>query len=160
MAKSSKKGRDESHIIARNRRARFLYTIVDTFEAGMILIGPEVKSLREGRVNLGDAYATVRRGECFLHKLCLMDYWGLSLLRARQMLHGPSFLQRPLWSLRPLLTSSSVNVQAAVPSSLRLQLRWSLRRWTVEVSNLRSVKRQVSTCHLQRHLCTGQCLKS
>lgn len=74
MAKGSKKGSDESHIIARNRRARFLYTIVDTFEAGLILIGPEVKSLREGRVNLGDAYATVRRGECFLHKLHISAY--------------------------------------------------------------------------------------
>jgi len=74
MAKGSKKGSDESHIIARNRRARFLYTIVDKFEAGLILIGPEVKSLREGRANLGDAYATVRRGECFLHKLHISAY--------------------------------------------------------------------------------------
>ena len=65
---------DAARVIARNRRARFQYEIVDTLEAGIVLLGPEVKSLREGRANLGDAYATVRRGECFLHKLHIGRY--------------------------------------------------------------------------------------
>lgn len=77
MARSQGKQRargDGSRLIARNRRARFQYEVVDTFEAGIVLLGPEVKSLREGRANLGDAYASVRRGECFLHKLHIGPY--------------------------------------------------------------------------------------
>jgi len=60
--------------IARNRRARHDYEVLDTFEAGMALLGPEVKSLRAGRVNLGDAYAVVRGGECWLEKLHISPY--------------------------------------------------------------------------------------
>jgi SsrA-binding protein len=74
MSKGSKKRGEDSPVIASNRRARFEYTVVDKFEAGMVLIGPEVKSLREGHASLGDAYATVRRGECFLHKLHISPY--------------------------------------------------------------------------------------
>lgn len=75
MAKPTKKADGEGvRVIARNRRARFQYEIVDTLEAGIVLFGPEVKSLREGRANLGDAYATVRRGECLLHKLHIGPY--------------------------------------------------------------------------------------
>ncbi len=52
--------------IARNRRVRFDYTIESTFEAGLVLEGWEVKSLREGRANIGEAYVTMREGEAFL----------------------------------------------------------------------------------------------
>ena len=52
--------------IATNRRARFDFEIADTFEAGLVLQGSEVKSLRLGKANLSDAYAVVRRGEAFL----------------------------------------------------------------------------------------------
>ena len=73
--KSGKKtANDGERVIAANRRARFQYEIVDKLEAGIVLLGPEVKSLREGRANLGDAYATVRRGECYLHKLHIGPY--------------------------------------------------------------------------------------
>ena len=60
--------------IARNRRARHEYEVIDTFEAGIALIGPEVKSLRAGRANLGDAYGVVRGGECWLEKLHISPY--------------------------------------------------------------------------------------
>lgn len=50
-------------VVATNRRARFEYEILDTLEAGIQLVGPEVKSLRAGRANLGDAFAQVHRGE-------------------------------------------------------------------------------------------------
>ena len=56
----------ERKLVAANRKARFDYEILDTFEAGIALLGPEVKSLRAGNANLGDAYAIVRRGEVFL----------------------------------------------------------------------------------------------
>ncbi len=53
-------------VVATNRRARRNYTVVDTFEAGMVLLGSEVKSLREGKMELKDSYADIRRGEAFL----------------------------------------------------------------------------------------------
>jgi SsrA-binding protein len=52
--------------VATNRRARFDYTIAETFEAGLVLTGSEVKSLREGRANLKDAYGIVKDGEAWL----------------------------------------------------------------------------------------------
>jgi SsrA-binding protein len=63
-----------SQVIATNRRAHFEYEILETFEAGMALLGPEVKSLREGRANLADAYATIRRGEALLVHLHISPY--------------------------------------------------------------------------------------
>jgi SsrA-binding protein len=53
-------------LITSNRRATHDYEILETFEAGLVLRGPEVKSLREGRANLSDSYAVLRRGEAFL----------------------------------------------------------------------------------------------
>jgi SsrA-binding protein len=53
-------------LVATNRRARFDYEIVDTFEAGLALLGPEVKSLRGGKASLAEAFAIVRRGEAWL----------------------------------------------------------------------------------------------
>ena len=61
-----KDGDPERKLIASNRKARFEYEILDTLEAGIALLGPEVKSLRAGNANLTDAYAIVRRGEVFL----------------------------------------------------------------------------------------------
>ncbi len=60
--------------IAKNRRARFEYEIFDTFEAGISLLGPEVKSLRAGRANLSDSYATIRRGEVYLRNAHISPY--------------------------------------------------------------------------------------
>lgn len=53
-------------VVATNRRARRNYTIVETFEAGLVLMGSEVKSLRESRLELKDSYADIRNGEAFL----------------------------------------------------------------------------------------------
>jgi SsrA-binding protein len=57
---------EKKKIIASNRKARYEYEIIDTFEAGMALLGTEVKALREGKASLGDAYADIRRGEVYL----------------------------------------------------------------------------------------------
>jgi SsrA-binding protein len=61
-------------VVATNRRARFEYEILDTWEAGIELRGPEVKSLRAARANLGDAFAQVHRGEVWLEKLHISPY--------------------------------------------------------------------------------------
>jgi SsrA-binding protein len=54
-------------LIAENRRARFDYELLDRFEAGVVLTGTEVKSLRQGRATIAQAYAEVRDGEAWLH---------------------------------------------------------------------------------------------
>jgi SsrA-binding protein len=61
-------------LIAQNRKARHDYAIEDVFEAGMVLMGTEVKSLREGRASLVDSYATVRDGEVWLENLHIPEY--------------------------------------------------------------------------------------
>jgi SsrA-binding protein len=60
--------------IAVNRRARFDYDIVDEIEAGLVLTGTEVKSLREGKASLAEAFATVRRGEAWLVQAHIPQY--------------------------------------------------------------------------------------
>jgi SsrA-binding protein len=72
--KKEKVDPDGKRIVATNRRARFDYEIVDTVEAGIVLVGPEVKSLRDARVNLGDAFGTIHRGELWLEKLHISAY--------------------------------------------------------------------------------------
>ena len=54
------------NIVCHNRKARHDYFIEDTLETGIVLVGTEVKSLREGRVNLKDSYATIKDGEVFI----------------------------------------------------------------------------------------------
>ena len=53
-------------LICQNKKARFHYSIEDSLEAGICLLGTEVKSLREGKANLGDSYGTIKNGEVFL----------------------------------------------------------------------------------------------
>jgi SsrA-binding protein len=61
-------------VIAENRRARYDYDLLDRLEAGIALTGTEVKSLREGRVKLGQAYADVRDGEVWLVGASIDEY--------------------------------------------------------------------------------------
>src|SRR5690349_18011688 len=65
---------DERQPIARNRRARFDYHILETWEAGIVLTGPAVKALRAGKANISDAYAVVNGGEVFLLNLNIPPY--------------------------------------------------------------------------------------
>ena len=61
-------------IVCQNKKAAFDYFIDEVYEAGMVLIGPEVKSLREGRANLVDSYARVKGGEVFLYNMHITPY--------------------------------------------------------------------------------------
>ncbi len=61
-------------VIASNRKARHDYEILDTYEAGIALVGTEVKSLRLGRASLVDAFAEVKQGEVFLHGMHIPEY--------------------------------------------------------------------------------------
>jgi SsrA-binding protein len=60
--------------IATNRQARFRYHFLETWEAGLVLTGTEVKSLREGKAQIKDGYASVRDGEVWLHNVHIPPY--------------------------------------------------------------------------------------
>ncbi len=61
-------------VVAINRRARFEYALDDIFEAGIVLLGTEVKSLRSGRANIQDAYAAVYQNEIWLYNAHIPEY--------------------------------------------------------------------------------------
>lgn len=60
--------------IAKNKKARFEYEIIETFEAGIVLQGTEVKSLRTGKANIQDAFAKIKKGEVFIHQMHISPY--------------------------------------------------------------------------------------
>lgn len=64
----------EGKLLAQNRKARFDYSILDTVEAGVVLKGTEIKSIRAARINLKDGFARVRNGEIFLHNVHISPY--------------------------------------------------------------------------------------
>ncbi|NLZ58805.1 MAG: SsrA-binding protein SmpB, partial [Corynebacterium sp.] len=74
MAKKKKKVDENNQVLATNRKARHDYQILDTWEAGVVLLGTEIKSLREGKASLVDAFATIDNGEVWFHNLHIPIY--------------------------------------------------------------------------------------
>lgn len=94
MAKSASKdnAKGQGHkVLLRNKRARHEYSIEETVEAGISLLGSEVKSLRAGRAEIGDAYASVTNGEAFLQQLQISEYTF-----ANQFGHAPKRVRKLL----------------------------------------------------------------
>lgn len=81
----------EGKVIAQNKKAYHDYFIEDTYEAGIVLQGTEIKSIRAGRVNLKDAFAKIQKGEVFLHNMHISPYeqgnrYNHDPLRTRKLL--------------------------------------------------------------------------
>jgi SsrA-binding protein len=77
--------------VARNRKATHEYHIIDTYEAGIVLVGPEVKSIRAGKVSLTEAFARIDGSEAFLHDMHISPYgpasmWNVDPTRPRKLL--------------------------------------------------------------------------
>jgi SsrA-binding protein len=75
---------DGFHVVARNRRARFEFDLLEKLEAGLVLTGTEVKSLRNGKASLEESYAGLDRGEVWLYGCDIPEY-----LQANRMNHTP-----------------------------------------------------------------------
>ncbi|MSP37840.1 MAG: SsrA-binding protein SmpB [Deltaproteobacteria bacterium] len=84
-------------VVCVNRQARHNYFIDDTYEAGLVLVGSEVKSLRDGKANLSDSYANIRKGEAFLINFHISPYPG-----ANQFNHEPTRTRKLLLHAREI----------------------------------------------------------
>ena len=85
-------------IIATNPTARHNYTIEDTIEAGIVLTGTEIKSIRNGKVNMKDTYANIKNGEVFIYGMHISPYE-----------HGNIYNKDPLRTRKLLLTRREIN---------------------------------------------------
>jgi len=66
--------KSDGKVLAQNKKASFDYFIEETYEAGIVLTGTEIKSLRQGRANMTDSFATIRNGEAFLHNMHISPF--------------------------------------------------------------------------------------
>ena len=100
----------EGKLIAQNKKARHDYHILDTFEAGIVLQGTEIKSIRNSRMNLKDGFVRVRKGEAYLHNVHISPYeqgniFNHDPLRTRKLLlHKRQILQLDQESKNPGIT--------------------------------------------------------
>lgn len=85
-------------IVANNPTARHNYTIEDTYEAGIVLTGTEIKSIRNGKVNLKDSYANIKNGEVFIYGMHISPYE-----------HGNIYNKDPLRTRKLLLNRREIN---------------------------------------------------
>ena len=81
----------QDRLVAQNRRAHHDYTVLDTIETGLVLAGTEVKSLRNGKASLQEAFATIDNGEIWVRQMHIPPYeqgnrWNLDPVRARKLL--------------------------------------------------------------------------
>ncbi len=84
-------------LIAKNPVARHNYTIIDTLEAGIVLTGTEIKSIRNGRVNLKDSYAGINKGEAYIYSMHISPYE-----------HGNIFNKDPMRDRKLLLNKNEI----------------------------------------------------
>ena len=91
-------GKPRDRVAIANRRARHEYFILDSYECGIVLVGSEVKSIRDGRANLGDAYARIEDGEVWLYGMHVSPYpfarIGHDPTRRRKLLLNRSEIDR------------------------------------------------------------------
>jgi len=94
---ANKQAASDEKIICVNRQARHNYFIDETYEAGLVLVGSEVKSLRDGKANLVDSYGQIRHGEAFLINAHISPYAG-----ANQFNHEPTRTRKLLMHAREI----------------------------------------------------------
>lgn len=87
----------ESKLISKNPVARHNYTIEDSIEAGIVLYGTEIKSIRQGKVNLKDTYVNIKNGECYIYGMHISPYE-----------HGNIFNKDPLRNRKLLLNRREI----------------------------------------------------
>lgn len=140
---------EEIKIVCQNRKARHQYYIESTVEAGLVLLGPEVKSLREARASLSDGYVGFRYGEAWLHNVHISPYpyaansGKLDPTRARKLLLNSHEIRKlmgkiqergyALIPLRIYFKNGKAKVELALAKGKKLyDKRETMRRKTLE----------------------------
>ena len=113
--------RESGKLIAENRRARYNYEIEDTIEAGIILTGSEVKSLRVGKANIAESYASNEDGELYLINAHIDDYPGAARFGHEPTRHRKLLLHRK--EMARLLEAVQRQGMALVPLRLYFNAR-------------------------------------
>lgn len=153
--KSKKDALNRNPVIATNRRARHDYHILDTWECGIVLVGTEVKSLREGKASLADAFAVIDDGEVWLHGLHIPEYSNGSWTN-----HTPR-RKRKLLLHRREIDSLAGKVRdgnnTLVPLSLyftdgRLKVELALARGKQDYDKRQDIKRRTEEREITREL--------
>ncbi|MTI61398.1 MAG: SsrA-binding protein SmpB [Firmicutes bacterium] len=111
--------KDEIKVVARNRKARHDFFIEETYEAGIILKGTEIKSIREGKINLKDSFALVQEGEVFLHNVHISPY-----SHGNRQNHEPERIRKLLLrknEIRKLIGMTTQKGYTLVPLSIYLK---------------------------------------
>jgi SsrA-binding protein len=121
-----------ARVVARNKKAFFNYEILETFEAGIALLGSEVKSIREGRISLKESYAEVRDGEVFLVSCHISPYPPANRLnhdplRVRKLLLHRREIKRMLGKIKEK-GLTLVPTQITISANNRIKVELSLAR--------------------------------
>jgi len=142
-------------VIARNRKALYEYHIVESYDAGLVLTGPEVKSIRGNRVSLAEAFARVDNGEAWLYDMHVSPYdpasrWNTDPVRPRKLL-----LTRK--ELRKLIGATREKGHTLVPLELFLhrgfvKVRIGLGRGKKAHDKREDVKKRDADREIQRAL--------
>jgi SsrA-binding protein len=106
-------------IVAKNKKAYHEYFIEDKYEAGLVLVGTEVKSIRQGKVNLKDSYVSIKNGEAFVYNMHISPYekgniYNVDPLRPRKLLLNKR-------ELRKLVGLTTLKGYSLIPLSLYLK---------------------------------------
>lgn len=144
-------------VVASNRKARHDYTILDVYEAGLVLTGPEVKSLRAGRASLIDGFGSIENGEAWLENVHIPEYaqatWNNHPARRRRkmLLHG-----HEIYKLQGKIKESGLTL---VPLSIyfkdgRAKVEIALARGKREYDKRQTLKEQTDKREADRAMST------
>ena len=121
--------------IAKNPVAKHNYEIIDTLEAGIVLTGTEIKSIRAGKVNMKDSYATITKGEAYIHSMHISPYEHGNiynkdplrerklLLKKREIIHLTGLIKQKWYTLIPIsmyFKNSIVKIELGIGKGKKL----------------------------------------
>lgn len=140
-------------LVCQNKKAYHEFEILEKLEVGMVLLGSEVKSLREGRANLKDSYAKIRKGEVFLHDLHISPYSNASYNN-----HEPERVRKLLLhnhEIRRLVGKTAEQGFALVPLKIyfnkgKVKIELALARGKKTHDKRESIKRKESAREMDR----------
>jgi len=132
--KGTEKAGDAERLIVKNRRAFFDYSIEETYEGGLVLVGSEVKSMRAGKVDMVDAFAAVEHGEAWLKQLYVAPFE-----QARAFPHEPRRSRKVLLHAREIDQMGKAVARGGY-TLVPLRLYWKRGRVKVELGLARGKK--------------------